>query len=190
MEENNKPHGSGVKHVYDGIVEENNPMPAWWIWLFIGTIIFSALYYLHYEVGGGQTLKQEYETAFKSHMDSHSGAATGGSADTEESLAVFAKNEAHLLAGAKIFAEKCAMCHGNDLEGKIGPNLTDKYWIFGKGSFMDIHHTIAKGSAAKGMPPWEGLLKPDELRSVVAFVHSKIGSNPANPKAPDGTEVK
>ena len=55
---------------------------------------------------------------------------------------------------------------------------------------MDIDHTIAKGSAAKGMPPWEGLLKPDELRSVVAFVHSKIGSNPPNPKAPEGNEAK
>lgn len=190
MEENNKPHSDAVKHVYDGIVEENNPMPAWWVWLFIGTIIFAALYYLHYEIGGGQTLKQEYETAYKTYSDSRSAQTSGESADTEESLAAFAKDESHILAGSKIFAEKCSMCHGANLEGKIGPNLTDNYWIFGKGTLLDIEHTVSKGSAAKGMPPWEGLLKPDELRSVVAFVHSKRGSNPPNPKAPDGQEVK
>jgi cytochrome c oxidase cbb3-type subunit 3 len=55
---------------------------------------------------------------------------------------------------------------------------------------MAVLHTIAKGSAAKGMPPWEGVLKPKEIKDVFAYVYSKIGSQPANPKAPEGNEVK
>lgn len=188
--EDNKGSFEKHKHVYDGIIEENNAMPAWWVWLFIGTIIFSAIYYIHYEIADGPKLIDEYHAELQAHNKKAESASANSEADTEDSLAEFAKNEAHLLTGATIYKEKCAMCHGDNLEGKIGPNLTDNHWIFGKGTFMDIRHIIAVGSAAKGMPPWEGLLKPAELRSVVAYVHSKVGSNPANPKAPEGTEVK
>jgi cytochrome c oxidase cbb3-type subunit 3 len=68
--------------------------------------------------------------------------------------------------------------------------LTDNFWTTGDGSRMAVLHTITKGSAVKGMPAWEGMLKPKEIKDVASFVYSKIGSNPANPKAPEGTEAK
>src|SRR5574343_592852 len=43
-----------------------------------------------------------------------------------------------LAMGAEVFTGKCASCHGNELQGLIGPNLTDKYWIHGKGKISDI----------------------------------------------------
>lgn len=175
-------------HVYDGIIEENNPMPGWWIWLFILTMIFGSLYWLHYQVGGAPTLTDEYNTAMLSYKNLVEKGAS--SSDTEESLSAYMKNEKSLLLGAAIFKEKCAMCHGENLEGKIGPNLTDQYWVNGKGTRLDLLEIIKKGSPAKGMPPWDGLLKPIEVKDVVSFVFSKIGSNPANPKAPDGILVK
>ena len=187
--ENNKTEKSNSHdvHVYDGIIEENNPMPGWWIWLFILTMIFGSLYWLHYEIGGAPSLMDEYKVslaAYKNQVDKNA-----SSSDTEESLTIYMKNEKSLLSGAAIFKEKCAMCHGENLEGKIGPNLTDKYWVIGNGSRLDILKVIQKGSAAKGMPPWEGLLKPNEVKDVAAYVFSKIGSDPKNAKAPDGTLI-
>jgi cytochrome c oxidase cbb3-type subunit III len=185
--ENNENHGT--IHVYDGIEEENNPMPLWWVALFIGCCIFAGIYWLHYTTGGGQTLQQEYAENFNSYQAQFNQGSTD-SDDSEESLTQFMKSELALSQGAGLFAAKCAMCHGEKLEGKIGPNLTDAFWSTGDGSRMAIVHTIKTGSAAKGMPPWLGLLKPDEIKSVAAFVFSKIGSNPPNPKAPEGTEIK
>lgn len=177
-------------HVYDGIVEQNNPMPEWWIWIFILTFIFGAIYWLHYQFGGGTTLQQEYSEAIRAHEQIVEKGLAGAAVDTEESLTTYMKNEAAVLAGGKIFTEKCGMCHGANLEGKIGPNLTDNYWIHGAGHRLDIVEVIKKGAAAKGMPPWEGLLKPSEIKNVAAFVYSKMGSNPANAKASEGQLIK
>lgn len=177
-------------HVYDGIVEQNNPMPGWWIWIFIFTIIFGFLYWLHYEMGGGSKLIDEYNMAMQKYKNKVEKNLVNSPSETEESLIAYMKNENALVEGAKIYAEKCSMCHGVNLEGKIGPNLTDNYWVHGRGSRLDIVHTIAKGSPAKGMPPWEGLLKPAEIKTVAAFVYSKIDTQPTNAKAPDGIKVK
>lgn len=185
MEENK----GNVRHVYDGIEEQDNAMPGWWVWLFILCVIFGFLYWLHYTSGSGPTLKQEYTEALKEYQLNIEKNA-GSVVDTEESLMAFMKGENAIHEGSEIFAAKCAICHGNNLEGKIGPNLTDRFWTTGNGSRMDIVRTITKGSPVKGMPPWETQLKPNEIKYVAAFVYSKIGSNPANAKAPEGTEVK
>ena len=180
---------SNTKHVYDGIEEENNPMPDWWIAIFILTIIFGFIYWLHFEFGGGASLKDEYKSAM-AQLEKQVEANSKNVTETEETLTEFMKNESALAAGAAIFSEKCAMCHGANLEGKIGPNLTDHFWLHGKGSRLDILTTVTQGVPDKGMPPWGGLLKPGEIKSVAAFVFSKRDSNPPNPKAPQGDEVK
>lgn len=177
-------------HVYDGIEEENNPMPGWWSWLFILTAIFSFLYALHYTTGGGPTLKAEYAVALEDYKKEIEKNAASAPADTEETLIGYMKNENFIHEGAGLFKEKCAMCHGANLEGKIGPNLTDEFWTTGAGTRLDIVQTIKKGSTAKGMPAWETILKPNEIKNVAAFVFSKIGSDPVNPKAAEGQKVK
>lgn len=177
-------------HEYDGIEEQNNPMPSWWIWLFILSCIFAFIYWIHYTFGGGPTLTQEYQADLERYNQKVEAAQNTAGVETEESLTEFMKNESNLLAGAQIYAEKCAMCHGDKLEGKIGPNLTDNFWINGQGSRMDIMNLIAKGVPAKGMPPWEGMLKPNAMKSVVGYVVSKLGSQPPNAKEPQGTEIK
>lgn len=177
-------------HVYDGIIEQNNAMPTWWIWTFIFTIIFGFIYWLHYTVGGGPTLQQEFAADVAQYEENLAKSQSTVQVETEDSLEKYMKNETFILSGAKLFTEKCAMCHGLELEGKIGPNLTDKFWLSGQGSRLDIVHAITKGVPAKGMPPWEGMLKPNEIKNVAAFLYSKLGSNPPNAKAAEGVEVK
>lgn len=173
-------------HVYDGIKEQNNPMPDWWIWLFILCVIFAFNYWIHYQFGGGETQNEEYKNAMTFYTTTIKDKISQMPAESEESLVAYMKNENAIHRGADIFSAKCAMCHGEHLEGKIGPNLTDQYWTTGNGSRMDIVSTISKGSAAKGMPPWESMLKQDEIKNVAAYVYSKIGSNPKNPKPAEG----
>ena len=87
--------------------------------------------------------------------------------------------------GKTVYETNCAACHRADGGGLIGPNLTDASWIHG-GAPTQVHHTIAVGVLEKGMPPWERILKPEQLNNVTAYVLSLQGTNPPNPKAPEG----
>jgi cytochrome c oxidase cbb3-type subunit 3 len=190
MEENNKNNKTEVHHVYDGIIEENNPMPNWWVILFMVCIGFGLIYFLHYFSGSGPTLIQEYQQDLETYKKQVEKNAPPEPTESEESLMAFMNGEVALKTGASLFKDKCAMCHGEKLQGIIGPNLTDHFWINGDGTRVSVIHVIKKGSPAKGMPAWEGLLKPDEIKSVAAYIFSKIGSNPSGAKVSEGQEFK
>lgn len=175
-------------HTYDGIVEHNNPMPAWWRWTFVFTVIFAFMYYVHYEVTDGPTLQDELKIAL-AEIDARRSDPTNQVVYTEEQIQELVKDSNAMAAGKAVFAGKCAVCHGDNLEGKIGPNLTDKFWIHGDGTALAISKVIKEGSAAKGMPPWDGLLSSDEIAEAAAYIISHRGTNPANPKAPEGVET-
>lgn len=162
-----------VTHSYDGIDEHNNPMPTWWIWTFIITVIFAFHYFMHFEVlKQGQTLTQELADSMKQLKELQTAAANKFPTLSEEELEAKLKNPDLVKLGAGVFEGKCAMCHGPNLEGKIGPNLTDKVWIHG-GTNSEIVKTVRQGVSAKGMPGWEGLLNSDEIFGVVALIKSK-----------------
>jgi len=93
---------------------------------------------------------------------------------------------ASLELGKQVFKTNCVACHGAQAQGIIGPNLTDDYWIDGDGSFNAVVHTIQVGVPAKGMISWKPLLKEKDLLAAASYVMSIRGSNPANPKAPQG----
>lgn len=162
------------QHEYDGIIEHNNPLPAWWNWVFILTICFAFMYYLHYEVTGtGLTLTEELNISMqkleKIRAENANKFVDLSEADLEKKM----KDPNVIALGATTFQAKCAMCHGEKLEGKIGPNLTDATWINGTGKPTEILNIIRHGVAAKGMPQWEGILKTDEIYGVLALIHSK-----------------
>ena len=50
--------GSLLHHDYDGIREYDNPMPKWWVYIFIASILFAFPYLLHYHFGKGLNLEQ------------------------------------------------------------------------------------------------------------------------------------
>jgi len=76
-------------------------------------------------------------------------------------------------------------CHATGGAGNIGPNLTDNFWIHG-GRADSVALTIMNGVAAKGMPTWGNMLSDDQIKSTAIYVKSLKGTNPANPKAPQG----
>ncbi|MFM6927161.1 MAG: cbb3-type cytochrome c oxidase N-terminal domain-containing protein [Bdellovibrio sp.] len=177
-------------HEYDGIIEHDNPLPTWWLWTFLITIIFAFLYYLHYELAGGPTLQQELKVAME-HLEKEKASVVATSpVETEDSLKAAFEKDGMLALGAEVFSGKCAACHGAQLQGQIGPNLTDNFWLHGKGSRLDLVKVIRDGVADKGMPPWGPVLKEKELYAVTALILSKHGSNPPGAKAPQGAEAK
>lgn len=93
---------------------------------------------------------------------------------------------ASIAAGKQIFTTNCVPCHGSKGEGGIGPNMTDNYWIHG-GKFSQIVNTIIVGVPAKGMISWERTLKPQQIKEVASFLVTLKGTNPPNPKDPQGT---
>ncbi|MBO9665490.1 MAG: c-type cytochrome [Bdellovibrio sp.] len=176
-------------HEYDGIIEHDNPLPTWWLWTFFLTIIFAFLYYIHYQLAGGGTLQDELKVAMAQLEKEKASVVDTSPMETEDSLKEAFGKDGILAVGAQAFASKCAACHGQELQGLIGPNLTDKFWIHGKGTRMDVIAVIRNGAPDKGMPPWGPVMKKDEIYAVAAFILSKQGSNPAGAKPPQGEEA-
>ncbi len=177
-------------HEYDGIIEHDNPLPTWWLWTFFLTIIFSFVYFIHYELGGGPTLSQELQVAMKEIEKIQSTASTQAPMETEESLKELFAKDGMLAVGAAQFTSKCAACHGNELQGTIGPNLADKFWLHGKGTRLDMLKVIREGVPEKGMPPWGPVMKREEIYAVTAYIISKKDSKPAGAKEPQGEAVE
>jgi cytochrome c oxidase cbb3-type subunit 3 len=90
-------------------------------------------------------------------------------------------------AGKVVFTTYCVPCHRPDGGGLIGPNLTDDYWIHG-GRPSEIIKTVTEGVLAKGMPNWGKMLKQEQVESASAYVLTLHGTNPPNPKEPQGTK--
>ncbi len=174
-----------MDHEYDGIREYDNPMPRWWLLLFLVTILLVPVYYFAPgDAGAGARKDQMYEKEIAAFSAAHPELAAPV-AMTAEQMAAIVADPAQVAAGTTLFSASCAACHRADGGGLIGPNLTDDFWIHG-GAPIEVHTSIEQGVLAKGMPPWGKLLKPEQINSLTAYVTSLRGSNPPNPKAPEG----
>lgn len=176
-----------LDHQYDGIQEFDNPMPRWWVWIFWGTFWFSCAYLFHYWLGNGVSVADDYGEEVKEVAAAQAKEALAQEV-SEETLKTMLADPGSLERGRATFIGKCAACHLEQGQGSIGPNLTDKHWIHGTGTLMDIHQVVSEGVAAKGMPAWNRQLTPQELREVVAFAGSIRDSNVLG-KAPEGNEA-
>jgi cytochrome c oxidase cbb3-type subunit 3 len=170
-------------HSYDGIEELDNNLPTWWINLFYICIVFAALYWGYYELGGGPTLTTEYQIA-KEELASKQKKVEAMVA-SEAQLHEISEDPQRKIIGARIFSERCIACHGDKGQGGIGPNLTDNYWIHGD-KLENQLNVIMNGVADKGMPAWKTFYKNEDLYSIIAFIRSLKGTNPAGAKAPQG----
>ena len=173
-----------IPHEYDGIKELNNPTPAWFNWLFYGSIIFGIgyLYYYHIaEWGPRQDDEYKIELAEADAAKREFLAKSGGLID-EKTVKI---DPSQIEKGKTIFGGNCAACHGVAGEGLVGPNLTDDFWLHG-GSINDIFKTIKYGVPEKGMVSWEKSLSAADISAVANYIVSLHGTNPPNAKAPQG----
>lgn len=175
-----------LHHDYDGIKELDNNLPPWWVYLFYACIAFAFIYFIRFEMMGGDNQEMELQKELaqaKIEVDEYMKTAPDL---MDEKTVTLLTEPADLDAGKTIFTTNCAACHRADAGGQIGPNLTDDRWILG-GGIKNLFHTITNGGRdGKGMIAWKGTLKPKEIQKVASYIISLKGSNPKDPKAPDG----
>ena len=175
-----------LHHDYDGIKELDNVLPPWWVNLFYACIVFALIYLVRYHMLEGKDQKADFETEMaeaKVAVEEYKKTAK----DLIDFNSVIQLTEAaDLVSGKKIFETNCAACHRADAGGAIGPNLTDEYWLLG-GGIKNVFHTITEGGRdGKGMVAWKGTLKPSEIQLVASYILSLKGSDPKDPKEPQG----
>jgi cytochrome c oxidase cbb3-type subunit 3 len=176
-----------LDHNYDGIRELDNIMPPWLQLILYGTILFAFVYLLVYHVyDAGKLPMQEYADQLQQAQEQKQLRLKLVGASVDENSVTLLTDAAALSNGKTIFIARCSPCHGQAGEGGVGPNLTDGYWIHG-GRINEIFRIVKYGVPAKGMVPWQGVLKPEEMQMVSSFIQSLQGSNPPNGKAPQGT---
>jgi cytochrome c oxidase cbb3-type subunit 3 len=175
-----------LDHDYDGIKELDNNLPPWWIYLFYICIGFAAVYLIRFEVMGGDNQEMELQKEMAQAQIEVEEYLKNAPDLMDEKSVTLLTDAAALDKGKAIFTENCVACHRADGGGQIGPNLTDPNWILG-GGIKNVFHTITNGGRdGKGMVAWKETLKPKEIQMVASYVLSLQGSNPKDPKAPDG----
>ena len=167
-------------HVWDEDLRElNNPLPRWWMWLFIITVVFSVVYLALYP-GLGSTpgvLKWTSTGQWQTEQDkAHAAMAPVYAQYTAMPAADLAKNAKAMGIGERLFVNHCAQCHGSDARGSKGfPNLTDGDWLGGTGADY-IAKTITAGRTGM-MPPMAAAVgSADDLKNVSHYVLSLSGS--------------
>lgn len=145
----------------DGIDEYDNALPTWWLGLLWCTIAFAGLYALDYHVVSPTSQKAEYDAEM---------AAAATSAAATSAAAVVISPE----VGRAVYDGNCIGCHGPELKGGVGPNLTDTTWVHG-GTLAQITNTITVGVPEKGMLTWGPILGPEKIAQVAAFIHGAGG---------------
>lgn len=174
-----------LDHDYDGIKELDNALPPWWKYGFYFTIAVAFIYILNFHVlGRGESPTQEYVTEMNKAKAEKEIFEANNKDKVDENNVPMA-DAAGIAAAKEIFITKCKPCHGEQGQGGVGPNLTDDYWLH-KGSLNDIFHTIKNGYPDKGMQSWANDFTPKQISFLASFIKSIHGTNPPNPKAPQG----
>lgn len=175
-----------LEHDYDGIKELDNNLPPWWVYLFYASIVFGVVYMVRFEILGADDQEMELKKEIAQAKIEVAEYMKTAPDMMDEKTVTLLTDPADLAIGKEIFTTNCAACHRADAGGQIGPNLTDDEWILG-GGIKNIFHTLVNGGRdGKGMIAWKGTLKPKEMQKVASYIISLKGSNPPDPKAPEG----
>jgi cytochrome c oxidase cbb3-type subunit 3 len=164
--------GQPTGHEYDGIEEYDNPLPAWWFWGFLLSIVFALGYLIYYPglgnfegLSGWTSAKQLAQQ--QAEADERFGPvfAQYRAIPVEE----LADVPAAMRMGQRLFASSCAPCHGSAGSGTFGfPNLTDHEWQWGQ-SVDQVQATLLNGRMAT-MPAWSTVLDAYGIRDVTEYV--------------------
>jgi len=180
-----------MDHSYDGIEEYDNPLPGWWKAIFVGSIVFAAMYGFYFHVANwGKSPAQTYSADLADFNDKKSIRDQAEAAHVNEAtLARNALDPKLVEHGAQVFAAKCVACHAADGRGNIGPNLTDAFQIHGD-TRMHLFTTVHDGVSGTAMIAWGEQLPAADILDVVAYVSTLRGQNLADGKAPQGERVE
>ena len=183
--------GKTMGHVWDGNLEEyNNPMPKWWSWLFVITVVFAFVYLALYpglgnfkgmlgwtSVGQLKVEEAKADLTVKPMYDKYKGM----------DFKVLAGDKQAMETGKRLYLTYCMQCHGADARGAKGfPNLTDSDWLYG-GDAEQLVQTISGGRM--GVMPPHAQLGADTVKDLANYVRSLSGLPNDGVRAAKGKEA-
>ncbi len=148
----------------DGIEEYDNPLPDWWLGLLWFTIVWAFGYAVHYHFIADRSQVKELAAEMAA-------AELRWPAQAQAEIQ-FTMSDAAVEAGLAVYTQNCAPCHAAGLEGLIGPSFLDDEWVHG-GTATDVLRTIREGVLDKGMVAWDGILSPEQINNVAAYILAK-----------------
>ena len=178
-------------HVWDEDLRElNNPLPRWWMWMFLSSCIFSLSYLILYPGLGSYSgvLGYSSDGALMNSM-------TTANEELKPVYAKYIKMDIEQVGadpkaremGQRLFLNSCAQCHGSDAGGSKGfPNLTDGDWLYG-GSPENIKTTLINGR--NGVMPAYGHLETAQIADLANYVRSLSGLPADDAKVARGAEL-
>jgi len=177
-----------MDHDYDGIKELDNNLPPWWKYGFYLTIVWAVGYMFYYQILEiGHLQAAEYQAEMEA----------GDIADAEYKAAhpelitadnvVLLEDPASLAQGKSVYTTYCFSCHMEGGKGGIGPNLTDKNWIY-DGDLKGVFTTITNG-AQNGMVAWKEFIPANEIQAVTSYILKLEYLAPPFGKVPQGDNI-
>jgi cytochrome c oxidase cbb3-type subunit 3 len=155
---------------FDGIKEREEGrkrMPLGMTILFLGLVLFGLVYmYLYTPAISGWTQQSQYEEKAKAHA----ALVPAKHAEVEATESAAHEQMEALERGRNVYKEHCAMCHGDKLEGGVGPSLTGPKFIYG--SSVQDHIRVISYGTPKGMPGFESQLGPEKIHYVATYLHN------------------
>jgi cytochrome c oxidase cbb3-type subunit 3 len=167
-------------HVWDEDLRElNNPLPRWWMWLFVLTVVFAAVYLAFYPGLGSHPGSLNWTSVgqYQAEQDKARAAMAPVYAKyTAMNAEEMARDALAMGIGQRLFLNNCAQCHGSDGRGSKGfPNLADNDWL-GPNTLADIKKTIVEGRNGV-MPPMAAAVgSAEDVKNVAHYVLSLSGS--------------
>ena len=178
-------------HVWDGDLRElNNPLPRWWMWMFLLSCVFGIVYLILYPGMGVYEGTLGYTT-----RNAHESSVAQANQQLKPVYAKYMSMDAKQVAtdpaaremGQRLFLNHCAQCHGSDAGGSKGfPNLADADWLYG-GDTQDIKQTLIAGRA--GVMPAFAHLESVQVSDVANYVRNLSGLSADQIKVSRGSEV-
>lgn len=173
-------------HVWDGDLREmNNPLPRWWVWLFVITIVFALAYLVMYPgLGSFPGLLKDKTGAAWTSTGQHQAELDKGNAEVAPLYAKFVAMKTEDVAqdpqaqaiGERLFMNNCSQCHGSDARGGKGfPNLTDSDWLYG-GTPEKIKETLVGGRMGQMPALGAAVGTSDDVKNLANYVMSLSGS--------------
>ena len=199
-----------VGHEWDGIEELNTPLPRWWLWSLYATIVWGIAYTIAYpawpmisEATAGVLNWSSRDELKKEMAEVDARKAPIVNAIATMPVERLSGNpqllQAAIEGGRAAFKVNCVQCHGSGAAGSKGyPNLNDDEWLWG-GDIRAIHYSIEHGvrnpdhdkTRMSQMPAFgrDGLLQPNEIDDLTAYVRAVSKQQPATAAAQRGAPL-
>lgn len=154
-----------ASHDFDGIRDNREGRIPWYFSaLFYGLILW-AIVFMGYYLLSGWSSEGEFAREMNAFQEAHQAAREApevADATTTDAEAV--------ARGEKLFAKRCAMCHGKTGKGGVGPDLTAAEYHYSRDPDAVVQ-TITGGRPG-GMPAFGNELSPADVDALARFVLS------------------